>query len=978
MTKRGSVILNILMLLLFSAALNLYAETLNFRNFTVKDGLANSTVYYIFQDSKGFIWFATETGVNRFDGQKFELFTMDNGLSDNEVLEIHEDSKGRIWFLTLNGKLSYYYNKKFYNTSNDPLLKNSICPGSFISFFEDSAHRLWFTTNQDRILRIDGHKPHWIYGRSKYSLANCSLISAGRGKVLAMGNNQILEFHEGKFIPLQNAIYPVSPRSVAPDPSSGGILFLSEKGLVKYKDGLFKVVSKRPLLPGVTTGDFMVESPSKMWIGTMGQGLLLLNSLTSPPKRYLKGQSITGIMKDRQGCIWISTIGNGVYMLPFYNAYSVHLTTEDGLSSNAVSSLVKTRDKIILGFRNGNLDILSKGTILHKTFNQPTAYDPVKRLYYDKRSGSVFYASNNSLIEIEPGPENKYILRGENKNYALKSFSINSKGDIAVALASGVYIINRDGKGNSLLKRPHFLNRAFSVFYDSSDRLWFSNIEGLQYYENGVVTPLYTSSPALRQRITDIAELPGKTLVCSTYGFGVFILKNNKLAKVITTSDGLRSNICTRVLIENKKAWIVTGKGISVIDFKNPSPAISSFGSESGLISNEVNDIFVQNDTAYIATNNGFSVFKPAAHIRQEPPPLFLKDILANKTAFDPRHEQTLSYNQNNITVNYIALDFVHPSRIMYSYRLRQDAKWIETPGNSIEFGSLEPGSYHLEIRAKSLNTAWGPPLRIPFLIVPPFWQTWWFALILTLLAGFTIFIILRWYFRTRQAEEKEKLLVKTRIISLEQQALQAMMNPHFIFNVMNSIQYFINTREHTMANQVLTGFARLIRKNLDICNKSYISIEEEVNYLSLYLSLEKMRFGDKMDYSIETDKEIDIQETYIPSMLLQPFVENAIWHGIMPKDNKGIISIQINKHNGHLEISIIDDGIGIENSLRQKKGDYISRGMKLTEQRINLLNKYRPNPITIEVTPVPTGGTRVAITIPLKPFTNWKAPLTQ
>ena len=134
------LLLSILLLSTFSSI----AETLNFRNFSVKDGLASSNVYSIFQDRKGFIWIATEGGVNRFDGERFELFTMDNGLSDNEVLQIHEDSKGRLWFLTLNGELSYYWNGKFYNPGNDPVLKKCSGRGSYTSFFEDSSHRLGF------------------------------------------------------------------------------------------------------------------------------------------------------------------------------------------------------------------------------------------------------------------------------------------------------------------------------------------------------------------------------------------------------------------------------------------------------------------------------------------------------------------------------------------------------------------------------------------------------------------------------------------------------------------------------------------------------------------------------------------------------------------------------------------------------------------------------------------------------------------
>lgn len=973
----------ILLILSLWTLLNRFAsaETLNFRNYTVKDGLANSTVYYIFQDSRGFIWFATESGVNRFDGQKFELFTMDNGLSDNEVLQIKEDSKGRIWFLTLNGKLSYYQNNKFYNFQNSTLLKKSACPGSFISFFEDSRRQLWFSTNQNRLLRIGRDNKLNIYTPSNISLTNCTVSETGRN-TLILGKELLVNFKENHFDEVNTPFRPSSDRAIYKDLSTGAIYFISDHGLVKVEGNKIRLVSRLQNSEAPLTEALLVENTGQLWMGTMGKGLLIYRTPASLPEIQLKDQSITHIMKDHQGNVWISTIGNGVYMFPSYARNFTHFTISDGLSSNAVSCVLKARDQLILGLRNGNLDIIDKeGRISHRIFNAQNAYNPVKKLYFDEKKNCLYYASNNELLVIKQFRTVK-ILLDKNKTFALKSFSVSRQGKIAIALASGVYIAGNDAPSlfsppKNFLKLPHFLNRAFTVFFDSAGRLWFSNLQGLQYFEKGKVVRLFQKYPVLQQRITDMSELPDHTIVCTTYGFGVFLIKNNQLIKTLTTRNGLPSNICKKLYLDGNTAWIVTGKGISRIDFTQTSFSIINYDTGTGIISNEVNDIFAKNDTIYVATNNGLSIFRPTVNRLYPAPSLYLRDIHVNRKSLTGTNF-VLDYWQNNITVNYIALDFSHPSHLIYNYRLNNDKKWHETTGSSIEFGSIEPGDYTLCIRAKSLNTPWSKPLTLKFLITPPFWKTWWFTTLAALAAATLLLVIVRYYFRQRQAKEKEKLLVKTRIISLEQQALQAMMNPHFIFNVMNSIQYFINTRDHTMANQILTGFARLIRKNLDICNKSYINVEEEINYLNLYLSLEKLRFGDKMNYKIELDEEIDIQETLIPSMLLQPYVENAIWHGIMPKDSPGHINISIQKNKGDLQIRISDDGIGFNNSLAQKKGDHISQGMKLTAQRIALLNKFKTTPIRMDVRPGEPEGTVVTITIPLKPFTNSKGPDTQ
>jgi anti-sigma regulatory factor (Ser/Thr protein kinase) len=502
--------------------------------------------------------------------------------------------------------------------------------------------------------------------------------------------------------------------------------------------------------------------------------------------------------------------------------------------------------------------------------------------------------------------------------------------------------------------------------------LWFSNIRGLHYLKGKSLTELYKKYSQLRHRITDIATLPDNTVICSSYGFGVFVLKDSKLVKSITTRDGLSSNICKKLFVEGTNAWVVTGKGISKIGFQTGKAEVNNYNTENGLLSNEINDIYVENDTAYIASNSGLTIFREAIEPEKTSiPPVLIRSVSVNNQPSTFERIKNLSHLENNVSVTFICMDYANPKQVIYSYRTNQKEPWIETDEQTIEFSSLKPGKYNLEIRAKSMYTGWTKPTRIHLNVDEPLWMRWWFIALAAVSATFLLFLIMHRYYRLKQIEEEEKLLTKTRLISLEQQALQAMMNPHFIFNVMNSIQYFINTKDNTMANQVLTGFARLIRKNLDICNKSYISIEEEITYLGLYLSLEKLRFGEKMSYSINTNTDIDLADTYIPSMLLQPYVENAIWHGIMPMNDPGEIRLDIISAGHNLVLTIRDNGVGIDESLKSKSSDHISRGMQLTQQRIGLMNKFSKNTISISVSQQTSGGTIVTVKVPLKPFTH-------
>lgn len=953
-----------------------FSATLNFRHYSVDDGLANSTVYYIFQDSKDFIWIATESGVNRFDGNKFELFTMDNGLSDNEVLQIHEDSSGRIWFLTLNGKLSYFFNEEFHNTSTTPWLKKSMDNGSLISFFEDSLKRLWFSTNQNKLIQIDSKNKTHVFSASSHSFVNAFLSETPQKDLIAFTENSLFKLQKNKFIRLPLIDYPLSAKSIFYDNANKRISFLGSTGLIQYDGTRTKKIAHIRQKETYAISGLLLERKN-IWIGSMGHGLMLYNKDNEFFEEHLKNLNISHIIKDRQGNIWISTIGNGIYLLPYQKNFTRHITRSDGLSGDVVTSIVKSRNNLFLGYNNGSLDILNTETVRNIISRPLSDYDPVKELQYQIARGALWLASDNSLLKLSPHKKQVNLLNDPKwSRYALKSFSLDSHKSVAIALASGVYIL-RDFQKNTishvdLSTIPRIPGRAYAVHYDPYDGLWFSNIRGLHYMKGGRLTELFKKYPKLRHRITDIATLPDNTIICSSYGFGVFIIKDLKLIKTITTRNGLSSNICKKLFVEGRNAWVVTGKGLSKINFLPHRVKVDNYDTEKGLLSNEINDIYVENDTAYIASNRGLTIFKKS----HEPgssaiPPVLIRSVSVNNKLSSLSRLSDLSHAENNVSITFICMDYANPKQVVYSYRTSRKEPWTETKEQTIEFSSLPPGHYNLEIRARSMYTDWTKPNMIQLNVAAPFWLRWWSITLTSLLATSMLFFLIRRYYRVKQIKEKEKLLTKTRLIALEQQALQAMMNPHFIFNVMNSIQYFINTRDNTMANQVLTGFARLIRKNLDICNKSYISIEEEVTYLGLYLSLEKLRFGEKMTYSINTNTTIDLAETYIPSMLLQPYVENAIWHGIMPMDAPGEIRVDITNEGSSLILTIRDNGIGINDSMKSKNSDHISRGMQLTQQRIGLMNKFNKSNISISASQQTEGGTIVTVKIPAKPFTH-------
>ncbi|NEU09478.1 hypothetical protein GZH53_14225 [Flavihumibacter sp. R14] len=970
----------IIILFIFASSISqVLSQTINFRTYKVTDGLANSNVYYSLQDSRGFLWVATSSGVNRFDGKKFELFTTDNGLADNEVLMIYEDSKGRIWFLNFNGRLGYYFDGKFYNPDNNKILKNAITKGSFISCFEDSNNRLWFATNQQQIIEIN-HDKVIVHEKPNNhpdtDISNTFIFEDERKRIIAVNSKGFYYIRKETLENAPSQYLPISFKSFHYDNRTKKLLFISKSGLIELSKGQFKVRRRIPEeIANQEMASFLI-SKNKLWISSVNNGIYIVEPDGKTISHHLAKKVISQIMEDRDGNIWVTTLGSGLIILPANTENVLQYTTGAGLFENTVYSVVKDGSgQLWLGMKSGNINLIDRNRI--SKFNPlttNTAYNPIKKLEYDKERKSIWFASNNTLgeISLDKPRKTRYLQEKNNLTFGVKSFSLSRKGKFAFSLASGVYILENKDKPlifqtqKNLPDQHFFPDRSFKVFYDSHERLWFSNVNGLFRYENNKVDTLSKKSDLFSKRVTDIIELPDGNMVIGTYGYGLLITDGKDRITRMGVKEGLSSNICRRLGFDGKNIWLTTFSGVDKFEYKAARRKITTYKIKNGLTSDEVLDIFIDDKKIYLGTLDGLTLLP-----RNEPPPktssplFYITNFTVNGKQYKVREIPEFQFNQNTVSVQYTAINFSQ-AKELYQYRLKEDWPWIETPNNTIEFGSLEPGQYELAIRAKVLDSQWSTPATVPFIIRPAFWQRWWFLASMYFLVSILVIGLIFQYFKKQRKKEHDELSMQSKIILLEQRALQAMMNPHFVFNIMNSIQYFINTQDSQAANQVLTGFARLIRKNLEICTKSYITLDEEMVYLKLYLSLEKLRFGEKMTYEITIDEDLDTEETMIPSMLLQPFVENAIWHGIMPQEEGGNIHINVTQHKNEIVVNIIDNGTGIENSMKNKISSHVSRGMQITQERVSLLNKNKKGTISIHSRQTGESGTKVTVKIPV------------
>lgn len=334
-----------------------------------------------------------------------------------------------------------------------------------------------------------------------------------------------------------------------------------------------------------------------------------------------------------------------------------------------------------------------------------------------------------------------------------------------------------------------------------------------------------------------------------------------------------------------------------------------------------------------------------------------------------------LSYQQNSIGISFSCIEHEFPERLEYSYILQGlDKEWVISNylNRKIIYAGLSPGKYTFRLKVRMLGNNWSPEIFLSIIIIPPFWQTWWFRVLV--FCGVTI--LLYWLYKRRINLIAKKAVERSQhgnaLLELEAKALRTQMNPHFIFNCLNSIKSLIQQKENKKAVTYLTTFSKLIRTLFNNADKKEISLFDEIETCKLYLQLEAIRFDTKFTYAVSVDENIDLKSIQVPALIIQPFIENAIWHGIVPKNNGGNVSLTVSGNNGFIEIAIEDNGIGREASQQNKSGSNLthqSKGVNLTQARLeldNLLQQRQATLVTIDKKDE-TGtitGTKVIITI--------------
>jgi hypothetical protein len=943
----------------FGGILSFSAQDPVTRHFTVDEGLPSNEVYDILEDSLGYIWFATDHGISRFDGYSFKNYSTSDGLTHNTVFGFFEDNQHKIWMRTLNGSLCFMENGRIHPyTHNDSLKK--FLGGYFIQTFAiDSIGDLWFMSIRESYgLFHQDHKTGKIkkiklkngFNAFIRELGNNNFIAGvdldnGNDEKTRLDTNLVYEDHTWLFHIKYNEAN--GGRGLVRSATSfpGHYLFSFNSQIVEFADN--KLLKQFSLPNENPVGYVYSDNNKKFWL--TGKGLM--SYVTDTQKVFYRDILIHSVKQDQHGSYWLATGNKGVFYIPDMGIMELK---PDGFEE--LNLITRLEEQLYAVFdRQGLLTIplsssgpTSRPTTLLTPDENFKVYDVFmntlqKQLFLGQRRFSIRSVKKNFPAKLE---QPKYF--GTGIGFIR---SIVAKDDRIFAVGNknwGIF----DEQGNNIYssEKDGFFAFWTAVCVDSSNKVWIGSTDGLFVFNSGHTATFRHQDSIFRTNVSDIECMPDGEIIVSTRGKGVIVIDKEKVYNINTTM-GLTTDLCGKIVVEDNLFWVCSNNGLNRIKVRRlPDQTltfeITRIQMDNGLPSNLVNDALRYKDLIILAAGKGltwFNVKNFAPH--HSTPPVYFNDVMANRRKIT--NDITLYHDETNLSFSFIGLLYNSAGQLQYRYRLEgYENEWHYTSDRNVRYFNLPAGSYKFVVAAMNENGMWSArSATFTFLIPPHFSKTWWFRLILGSFIILCIWMIVLYYINQRRLKGR----ITSGMLMAELKTLRSQMKPHFIFNSLSSIQHFILESNQEAAHLYLSRFSNLMRKILENTQKNTISLAREIETLDLYLLLEKLRFSGNFEYTIAIAEDIVPDTIEVPPMLIQPYVENAIWHGLLVKKEDAHLSLRFFRENGTtLVCEIQDNGVGrVFSSERKRNGSHQSTGIKNIQERIDILNRISNTPIS-------------------------------
>lgn len=1024
-TVRDSAFIFFLFLFLQQAA----AQNFFFKNLTEADGLPDGYVNALCEDKQGFIWIGSHDGLFRYDGNEYEIFRSSPNDSttilSNNITNLLCDRSGNIWSVSeqegvscLNTTTGKFHRFPFSNLFPDKhfhgyvsAIKQGPDGKIYAPVFGFNAGLFVFDSAKNKFSYInlaDENKSNILDENNFWLLdiyfKNDSIAYLGTWNGLVIynfKNHKPLSVHR---INLKKSFdYDNNLKGFFRDKS--GTLWVGTwgQGIAEFNEHTGKLtnyfryskVAEDRIF--ATANPIAMKSDSEIWLTGWGLYTFNINSKLVKPILPVAGDESSPLSKlligiqDKNNNVWFGGItGISIYskqnqIFNYVNLSGINFSERTRNNLMCTSVLYCPADECYYYFilhetvegRKTELLVLNKNKKLLKQI--PFDYVAASACSAD---GTIYISADSKLKILDRISLTTQIVVAEPHDIYTNCLTVY--GNRVFLGGDGYCVIDLQAK-KILSLNLTAANHFFQMTISADGKIWAAAANGIFQYETGEEKFLPFEQIDLKKSCGGFDDVRGvcfdnnQCLWFAVQNFG--LVKYDFISRIKNTVIDLPCFRFANIFqAEGNKILVDQGKGISIIDAN--SMQVLSYGENNGMkeIHHEGSLSLLSNGEFWAIWSLGFINFNPMKSTTENNSPIVFTAVnifntpYSSDTSATMLHQLTLQHNQNFFSVKVALLNYINADQNKFLYRLiGLDTTWINNgKNNQISFSGLSHGTYNLQVRAIDATGIMSNKIAVlTIVILPAWWQTDWFRLLVFCLSATFVYSIYRVRISQIRAKEKLKSHFNQKVAEVEMQALRAQMNPHFIFNCLNSINRYIVKSDKETASEYVSKFSRLIRLVLDNSQNNLVPLDKELEQLELYIEMEQMRFENKFDFVIDVSKNVDASFIEIPPLLIQPYVENAIWHGLMHRAEKGFLKVKIEMQNENtLCVFVEDNGVGRKRAeeLKSKSATHKSHGMQVTNERLNVYNKMYNMNASVEIFDLENGaGTSVKILIPLK-----------
>ncbi|NQZ38205.1 MAG: histidine kinase [Crocinitomicaceae bacterium] len=931
-----------------------------------EDEFTNTDIYsLLYNDQTEILYIGTNDGLYAYKQNRIIQFQAIDGQLGNSFFDLRLNRKGEIFCSNLNGQI-------FKITNGKLSLFNQIDPDENVQLFK------YFIDDRDRIITVTKSTVRSIDAKGKESIildvstnpiavlpemeefpkATLLCKQAFDGELyITFGNSmKVLRWKDGKLDLVSNSLdFNYTGRVNYFDINAKTF------GLIEEENRIVNIDHTLILGTDLKFKErFLILNDSELIGLDIKHGARILelkNDSLIEKQRLFQNEFISTAYSNINGTLFLGTFGSGIIVSPNKNVIQHH---SEGLLLGIEST---PTNEVYLSTRLGEVFEFKK---------EKKLIDKVKA-----NVDGVFYIPGN--FSFSAISQKHLLYETYSEDYVgIKDVCMVDSNNMLISGLNGIYLLTTTSNSDQVKSRCiSKQGRSTAITWSPSDELvYFTTNLGIlcQPLENSYTDASEEVLYEGKQFIANDLVSFNDKLYCATNEHGILVFENKKWVDRISVRNGLKSNNIKKIMLQGSTLYILGSRGMQIFDLE--TRRINYLGIAEGVLTADVTDFTLSDDKLWLLEQHNFySIDISKTREQKLISKLYIDSIIVNGHVIDGKSQVQFNYNENKFSFYFDYRNIESKSETTIQYTLDgfyDEWKNLESTENVIEFQSLPVGNYTFKIKASYRNQE-TEVFEYSFSILPPYWRTWWFYCLIAFTIGLTVLLLTRYRYRLIQKKNREileKQQLKTSLLDSELKALRSQMNPHFIFNSLNSIQGLILEQKTDASYDYIVLFANLVRSTLNYSNKDFISIQNEIEFLETYLKLEKLRFGD--DFSFEISYEGD-NELSVPSLIVQPFIENALLHGLMHKRGGKKISITF-EFTDQLKCIIIDNGVGRQKAeeiqIRQGR-EHESFALDAIKNRLEILSIKNGvdayfNTIDLFENGIPS-GTRIEVVIPHK-----------